>query len=86
LVVELKEGVFFMSSELFVGSAEHSADNSLYEYGQGNLFVEVCESDDGNYYAVVTEIHSNEAKITTSFETCRLLEEAITQHLVNRFS
>ncbi len=57
----------------------YSADN-IYTYGQGKLWVEVFVTDDGQYYAEVTDIHTDKKRVTTVFSTNAEIISIITQH------
>lgn len=69
-----------MISELFVGSAESGSGTNIYTYGQGRLWVEVFVTDEGLYYAEVTDTHTDKKRITTVFSTNAEIINIISQH------
>jgi hypothetical protein len=69
-----------MISDLFVGPAESGSGTNIYTYGQGKLWVEVFVTDDGQYYAEVTDIHTDKKRVTTVFSTNAEIISIITQH------
>ncbi len=66
--------------ELFANPVEPGSGTNTYTYGHGRLWIDMFVTDSGQCYAEITDLRTEEKRVTAAFSTGAELMGLITQH------